>query len=259
MSAEDLEHQIIAMMDARVIGLRYALYLQTGNPTHAWRAYATARRLNVAVPPWVLDYFDACAKALTTTTHTSAKSIADALGLGTKGGRLVTRQADTDERNLAMMMRIDQLRKRPTRRALEALVDAHGLNGTVVDPGDRTLLAIFVQVAEESGLEVNQVQAHLLRNDSPVQAAPSTCRELQKFSTGFSRGVLRSSAAWSPPLNGHSRPSTDAVPAARRPTVSGQLTSRLMGLPALMPERPIRRGVIHEVSTDPRSSYRSHD
>lgn len=159
MNADDLETHVTAMMDARVINLRQALYLQTGNPIHAWRAYATARQLDVATPDWVLDYFDACAKALTTTKHASAKAIADALGLGTRGGRVVTRQADTDERDLAIVIRIDQLKKRPTRRELKALVHAHGLKGEGVDPGDRTLLVILDQVAEEYGLDVNQVQA----------------------------------------------------------------------------------------------------
>ena len=55
------------MMAAYVIDRRHALYLQTGNPIHAWSAYDNAHKLDVAIPDWVLDYFDASAKALTST------------------------------------------------------------------------------------------------------------------------------------------------------------------------------------------------
>lgn len=158
-NAADPEQRLKSILDGRTLNLRHALYLQTRNPIHAWRAFATARKLDVAVPDWVLDYFDACAKALTGTTYTSAKEIADALGLGSRGGRLVTRQADTDERNLEMVMRIEQLRNRPTRAELKVMMDAHKLKGEVVDPGDRTLLVILDQVGTEFNLDVNQVQA----------------------------------------------------------------------------------------------------
>ena len=154
-----MEKQVKEMFDARAINWWRALYLQTGNPIHVWRAYATARKLDVAVPDWVLDYFDACANALTTRTHTSAKAIADALALGSRGGPLVTRQAKIDERNLEIVMRIDQLQNRPTHAELKALADEHGLKGEGVDPGDRTLLFIIDQVAGEFRLDVNQVQA----------------------------------------------------------------------------------------------------
>lgn len=76
-----------AVMAAHLIDRRQALYRQAGNPIHTWSAYHTAPTLGVAIPASVLDYFDASAKALTTTTYTSAKAIADALGLGNKGGR----------------------------------------------------------------------------------------------------------------------------------------------------------------------------
>lgn len=122
MSAADLEQQIKATIDTRAMDLRHALYLDSGNRVHAWRAYTTARQLDLAIPAWVLEYFDTCAKALT-TKHASAKAIATALGLATRGGPVVTRQADTDERNLEMVIRIEQLRQRPTRRELKALAD----------------------------------------------------------------------------------------------------------------------------------------
>ena len=151
--------QFRAVMGAYVIDGKQALYRQTRNPIHAWSAYHTARTLNVAIPDWVLDYFDASAKAITSTTHSSAKAIADALGLGTKGGPTVTRQAAIQVRNLAIVERILYLMDRPTRSELKALADAHGLKGPGVDPGDRPLLAILDQVAGEYDLDVNQVQA----------------------------------------------------------------------------------------------------
>jgi hypothetical protein len=168
MNPDDLKKQLNAMVVAHTIDLRHALYLRRRNPIHVWRAYAAARQLGVPVPDWVLDYFDTCAKALA-TRHSSAKAIADALGLGTRGGRLVTGQADTDERNVAIVERIDQLQSRPSRRELQALADAHGLKTDVVDPGDRTLLVILEQVAAEYHLDVNQVQAIYYKMIRPLE------------------------------------------------------------------------------------------
>ncbi len=161
--------QFKVMMAAYVIDRKQALYVQTGNPVHAWAAYDTARKLDVAIPAWVLDHFDACAKVLTTTKHSSAKAIADALGLGTKGGPTVTRQAAIQVRNLAIVERIVQLQDRPTRSELKAMAVAHGLKGDGVDPGDRPLLDILVQVAEEYRLDVNQVQAIYYKMIRPAE------------------------------------------------------------------------------------------
>jgi hypothetical protein len=152
-----LSEQMKEWAAAHLIGRRELLYRKSGNPIHVWRAYATARTLHVAIPDWVLVYFDRCAQTLATGTHKSAKAIADALELGTRGGPGVTRKAATEERNLAMVERILALQERPTRAELEALADEHALEKPVVDPGDRGLLDILTQVAEEYGLRVDAV------------------------------------------------------------------------------------------------------
>jgi prophage regulatory protein len=162
--------QFKAMMAAHAIDLKQALYLQTGNPVHAWAAYDASRKLELAIPAWVLDYFDACAQVLITAKHSSAKSIADALGLGTKGGPTVTRQAAIQVRNFAIVERIVHLRERPIRSELKAMAAAHGLKGNGVDPCDRPLLVILDQVAGEYDLDVNQVQAIYYKMIRPGQA-----------------------------------------------------------------------------------------
>jgi hypothetical protein len=72
---------------------------------------------------------------------------------------LVTRQAKTDVRDLAIVESILHLKNRPTRSELKAMAKAHGLKGDGVDPGDRSDLDILTQVAEEYALSVDRVRA----------------------------------------------------------------------------------------------------
>jgi hypothetical protein len=157
--ADGGEEQFKAWVAAHFIGRREVLYRQTKNPIHVWKAYITARQLAVGFPDWVLSYFDRSAEALTTRPFGSAKAIADALGLGKAGGPSVTRKAATDERNLAIVERIVALKERPTREELQTLARTHGLKCHLVDPGDRSLLEILTQVAEEFRLDVKTVQS----------------------------------------------------------------------------------------------------
>lgn len=63
--ATDLSARVMAMFTTRAIERSQALYLQTGNPIHAWHVYEHARQGGVAIPDSVLDYLDQVAKALT--------------------------------------------------------------------------------------------------------------------------------------------------------------------------------------------------
>jgi hypothetical protein len=95
---------------------RRALYERTGNPIHALHAYRTARVAKIAVPDWVLKLFDQWAHALCVESPKGAKAIADALGLGTKGGPSVTSQAETEIRNLRIAERVLVLQNHPPGR-----------------------------------------------------------------------------------------------------------------------------------------------
>lgn len=89
---------------------RRALYERTGNPIHALHAYRTSRVVKIAVPDWVLKLFDQWAYALCVESPKGAKAIADALGLGTKGGPSITSQAETEIRDLRIAERVFMLR-----------------------------------------------------------------------------------------------------------------------------------------------------
>jgi hypothetical protein len=91
-------------------GKRNALYFQTRNPLHAWEAYRIARASQVEVPAWVLTYMDQVAGSLLSAKgRKSAAACAEALGLSTRGGPSLARQAETDARDLMIVERIDTL------------------------------------------------------------------------------------------------------------------------------------------------------
>ena len=131
----------------------HGLYLQAANPIHVWRAYDLARRCRVPIPDWVLAYFDTVAKRLAAPMGPrSPKAIADALGLGTKGGRSKTLQAETDQHHLDIIGRIEALNN------LAEYLSAH--------PGDLDVdwdlhshRGVLQRVADEFGLSLKGVQA----------------------------------------------------------------------------------------------------
>ena len=167
MTDTHVKEQFLAWIAARTIERREVLFRKSKNPIHAWRAYADARALRVQIPDWVLTYFDASAAALATEKHDSARAIANALGLWTRGGPVVTATAKTDERDLAIVERIFALQERPTHDDMIQLTDKLKKLGVrvnrpqkaeLIDPGGRSLLEILTQVAEEYDLDVSQVQ-----------------------------------------------------------------------------------------------------
>ena len=99
------------------IGKSQTLYLRTGNPIHLWSVYLLARQGGVPIPDWVLEYLDKAARVLTAPNGpTSPTAVADALGLATKGGPSKTRQAEMDQRDLAIVEHIEVLKDLPTSR-----------------------------------------------------------------------------------------------------------------------------------------------
>lgn len=77
-----------------LLEMDHAAFKATGNPMHAWAAYATARVNNVPAPEWVLKYFDSIARELLRLSHQAsergAKDLAPeiAKGMGLKGAAL---------------------------------------------------------------------------------------------------------------------------------------------------------------------------
>ena len=123
-----------------------ALYRHSGNPMHAWRAFDIARHGGVPVSDWVLDYLDHVAKALTAAPGPSTtKAVADALGLGIKGGPSMAQQARTDQRHLDIVEEILFLQERSDRE--DADLDL------------RDTLGIMQRVAGEYALSLERVQA----------------------------------------------------------------------------------------------------
>lgn len=171
--------QFKALIAAYHIDRKHVLYLRTKNPIHAWSAYRTARLLQVAVPAWVLDCFDAWATVLTTTTHTSAKAIADALKIGKKGGATVTKKAAQEVRDLKIVADILYLKSRPTRSALKAMARDYRLKGDGVDPGDRNITEIMEQVADERGLDHSSVKTIYYRMIRPPKSPGKRSRQLR--------------------------------------------------------------------------------
>ncbi len=147
---------------SQAMNRRHALYLKTKNPIHAWFAYQTARQLDVEIPGWVLEYFDNCASKLA-LPHKSAKSLADSFGIGRRGGRMVTKQAEKDIRDLRIVERVIQLRARPTSEELKNMARLHNIQGEGADPSDRPDLDIRLQVAEENKLKLDTLNGILTR------------------------------------------------------------------------------------------------
>jgi hypothetical protein len=137
MDAEGFERFKVAMVE-RLIEGRHVLYRRTRNPTHALHAYRIARSARLDLPAWVLSLFDQWAGVLCVQQPKGAKAIADALGLGAKGGPSVTAQAVTQARDLEIAQRVFNLRER--------------------DP-ERDTTDIFLTVGEEYHLSSDRVQS----------------------------------------------------------------------------------------------------
>jgi len=148
-SRVDNSARLKAVLATHYMERSYALHLKTANPIHAWRVYELARHGGLPIPHWVLSYFDRVAKALTAPAGpASPKAIADALGLGTKGGPSKAAQARTDQRDLDIVGEIVFLQDR----------------ADTAIPGDEKLdlrddLGIMQHVADEHGLSLERVQA----------------------------------------------------------------------------------------------------
>ena len=88
------------------------LFIETGNPIYAWRAYQNARRLGVPVPDEILQYIDSVADGIIKTAINSPapkdrpNALARALGLSKKGagpGSAFTEYTERqDRRKMAM-------------------------------------------------------------------------------------------------------------------------------------------------------------
>jgi len=123
-----------------------ALYLLSANPIHLWRMYEIARWGGIPIPGEVLSYFDKTAKSLIADPGPSSpKAIAEAVGLGTGGGRSKAHQARTDQRNFDIVRRILSFQERAT-------------NGDA-QFGLEDDLGIMQRVAEENGLSLDRVRA----------------------------------------------------------------------------------------------------
>jgi hypothetical protein len=85
---------------------RRRLYKRHQNPIHALNAYRIARSTKIEIPDWILEVFDKWAATLCVDSPKGAKAIADALGLGTKGGPSLTLQAENQARNLKIAERV---------------------------------------------------------------------------------------------------------------------------------------------------------
>lgn len=92
------------------------LYTWTQNPIHALHAYRLSRAVKIDVPGWLFELFDQWAETLCVNPPKGKAKIADALGLGSKGGPSITSQAKTQARDLAIGERILFLRDRDPKR-----------------------------------------------------------------------------------------------------------------------------------------------
>ena len=135
-SQEDWQQFKAALVNTR-IDRRHRLYKRHHNPIHALEAYRMARAFKGEIPNWILELIDHWAAALCVNSPTGAKPIADALGLGAKGGGpSITSQAKKQARGLEIAERVLFLRDRyPSRDKLD----------------------IFGQVAEEFSLSSERV------------------------------------------------------------------------------------------------------
>lgn len=90
-------------------------YKETGNPLYVWLAFQQARKLNFAVPQWVLNYFDETADNLLEISgglgDTTQAAIAEALGLKTDGGGSRFTRFNNEERNRQIYRRVQELKQ----------------------------------------------------------------------------------------------------------------------------------------------------
>lgn len=118
---------------------RRVLFERSRNPVHAMEAYRITRIVKIDIPEWVLEVFDQWADVLCVKGPKGAKKIADALGLGIKGGGpSITAQAKTEARDWWIAERVLVLRE---------------------DASNRATLDVFNQVAEEYSLSSERVAA----------------------------------------------------------------------------------------------------
>jgi hypothetical protein len=124
-----------AAIAAAFIEPQEELYRRTGNPIHLWHAYVLARQGGMPIPDWVLAYIDSVARVLTGPTGpNSPKAIADALGLGTKGGPSKARQAGINQRHLDIVNHILVLLDAPAvHRSRDLDLDRFGIMNRVAD------------------------------------------------------------------------------------------------------------------------------
>lgn len=121
MGLEELQRLVI-VSGQQVIERCHWLYQRTQNPIHALQAYRMSRMLKLDVPEWVFELLDQWAEALCVNPPKGGKAkIADALGLGLKGGgRSITSQTETQTRNLLIAQHVLFLRDRnPERERLD--------------------------------------------------------------------------------------------------------------------------------------------
>lgn len=90
-------------------------YKKSSNPLYAWLAFQQARKLDLAVPVWVLDYFDESADDLLKISgglgNATQSAIAEALGLKTAGAGSQFKRFHDEERNRRIYRRVQELRQ----------------------------------------------------------------------------------------------------------------------------------------------------
>lgn len=92
-------------------------YKKSKNPLYAWLAFQQARKLDLTVPEWILDYFLNSADNLLEISGELADktqaAIAEALGLKTDGGGSQFKRFRDEERNRQIYRRVQELRQDP--------------------------------------------------------------------------------------------------------------------------------------------------
>lgn len=67
--------------------IRYemTLFAETGRPIHAWHPYHWIRQAGLPVPPWFLEYLDACADRLMKSPLKKPEEVAEAFDMKAAG------------------------------------------------------------------------------------------------------------------------------------------------------------------------------
>ncbi len=90
-------------------------YKKSKNPLYAWLAFQQARKHELAVPEWVLDYFLNSADNLLEISGAlgdkTQAAITEALGLKTDGGGSQFKRLRDEERNRKIYRRVQELRQ----------------------------------------------------------------------------------------------------------------------------------------------------